>query len=130
MLQSGKSDEHVQSCILSCPQFCAKAQSMGFGGTPNQNFAQALAGALLGRSATAAEASAWAGQLPHLGKGGLAMSILRGKECRTDMASDCFQTLLQRPIDPVGFKGCVLSNLFLEGMRTKIECSHEFFANC
>src|SRR5262249_12335542 len=66
LLQTTHNQELVQSGILSSTEFFNLAQGMGFGGTPDQNFVQALYRALLGRSGSQAESANWVGALAWL----------------------------------------------------------------
>jgi hypothetical protein len=51
---------------------------MGFTGTADRNYVQALYQALLGRTAGSAEVAGWVNALPQLGRQGVALAMLQG----------------------------------------------------
>jgi hypothetical protein len=146
LLQATHNDELVQSGILSSAEFFNRAQGMGFGGTPEQNYVQALSHVLLGRSGSPAEVAAWVGGLPGMGLPGgylpggfgllpvlerqeAALGFLDSLEYRTDAIEGYYNALLHRPADAMGLNGWVNSGLDLLSVRIGFESSAEFFTN-
>lgn len=135
ILETTHNEELVISGILSSVEFFNNAQNMGFGGTPGQNYVQAVYHVLLNRTAGSTEVAGWLNLYPQLDSGGmsqkqqLALSIAKSPEYRTDVVAGYYTNLLHRPADAIGLNGWVLSNLDLHTIRFDFENSAEFFAN-
>jgi hypothetical protein len=130
LLQSGLSEEQVLSRILGEPghEFYNRAQTLGFGGTADQNYAQALYQLLLGRQASSGELAGAVSALQGAGAQGLALGVLGSTEFRTDQFTGYYEVLLQRPAD-AGLAGWVASGLDASAVRVAFESGSEFVAN-
>ena len=84
---------------------------------------------LLNRSGSAGEVANWVSILPQQTQQGVALAFLQSQEYRTDVFSDYYLTLLNRPADAAGLNGMVQSSLDFTTIRVGIEASDEFFAN-
>src|SRR4029450_10111386 len=92
----GQSEEQVLGQILGSTEFFGRAQGMGFGGTPDQNYVRALYRTLLGRAASTAEVNLQVSSLAQLGQQGLAVSLLRSVEYRANVVRGHYTNLLGR----------------------------------
>ncbi len=127
LLQAGQSEEQVLSDILGGVEFFNRAQTMGFGGTADQNYVLALYQLLLGRSASSNELAGWVGALPGFGRSGVAEQFLQGQEYRTDTISGYYSTLMHAPVDLQGLNFWVSSGLDLLSIQIGFESSPEFY---
>src|SRR5262249_27255958 len=111
-LLSGMPEEQALSLILGSAEFFARAQSMALvpGGTPQQQYVQALYRLLLGRGGATSELAGWVGLLPSLGQSGVAQAILQSGEARTDLVEGYYNALLHRPDDPAPLQVYVSTN--------------------
>src|SRR5262249_25420552 len=100
-LEHGATEEQVIATILSSPEFAAHANALIGGANPDANYIQALYQLLLHRTASTAEVNVWLGALPK-GRAAEALAILGSQEYRTDVVTDLYGTLLDRPTMPTG----------------------------
>jgi hypothetical protein len=129
-LLQGQSEEQVLSQILASQEFYGqRAQTLGFGGTADQNYVRALYQLLLGRAAGDGEVAYWVDVLATQGRQGVALGFLGSQEFRTDQFEGYYDALLHRPSDPGGLSGWVNSGVDLLGVRIGFESSPEFFTN-
>jgi uncharacterized repeat protein (TIGR01451 family) len=130
LLQSGQSEEQVLRQILGDPghEFYDRAQTLGFGGTADQNFVQALYQVLLDRRASSSELDNAVAALKTMGPQGLALALLDSQEFRADQFAGYFATLLHRPAD-AGLANWVVSGLDAHGVRVAFESGMEFYNN-
>jgi parallel beta-helix repeat protein len=128
-LDAGQSEEMVLSQILGSTEFYARAQTMGFKGTADQNYVQALFQVLLNRTASDAEVAGWSSTLPQLGTQGVALGFLQSQEFRTYQFEAYYNALLGRPDDPIGLTGWVQSPNDMGSVRIGFESGTEFFTN-
>jgi hypothetical protein len=126
-LLSGQTEENVLSQIVGSTEFYSRAQSMGFGGTPNQNCVQALYQSLLGRAPSSTELAAQVNELQLVGQQGLALTILQSVEYRADVVQSYYTSLLGRTGSSAEIASNVNSGLDLRAIRMNIESSVEFF---
>jgi hypothetical protein len=128
LLLAGHPEEQVLSLILGVGgEFYARAQTLGFGGTADQNYVQALYHLVLGRTGSAGEVNGWVNALPAIGRQGAALLLLQGPEFRTDTVARYYQTLLHRPADQSSLNNWVSSGFDLPTVRIDLEASAEFF---
>src|SRR5262249_9093551 len=125
------SEEMALSQILATPEFFNRAQTMGFGDTPNGNYVRGLYQALLGRTASAAEVAGWVNALQGntVTRQGVALGILSTSEYRTDVAAGYYTGLLHRSASQAEISFWVNSGLDEVHDRIGIEASTEFFTN-
>jgi hypothetical protein len=128
-LLANHTEEQVLSLILSSGEFYARAQTLVTGGTPDQNYIQALYNLLLNRTAGANEIAGWINILPQLGRQGVVIAFLQSQAYRTIQIGDDYTMLLHRAADQVGVSGWLASNLDLAKIRQGFESSQEFFTN-
>ena len=128
-LQAGQTQEQVLSQILGSTEFYARAQTMGFTGTADQNYVQALFQALLSRTASDAEVAGWSSTLPQLGTQGVALGFLQSQEFRTYQFEAYYNAFLGRPDDPTGLTGWVQSSNDMGTVRIGFESGTEFLTN-
>jgi hypothetical protein len=129
MLAAGQSEEQVLSQILGSAEFYQRAQSMGFTGTADQNYVQALYQVLLGRTASSSEVTGWGNTLAQVGTQSVALAMLQSQEFRTDQFEGYYNALLHRPDDPTGLNSWVMSNLDMGTVRIGFESGPEFYTN-
>jgi hypothetical protein len=125
----GQTEEQVLSQILGSQEFYARAQTMGFTGTADQNYVQALYQVLLNRTASNAEVDAWANSLSQMGTQGVAQGFLYSQEFRADQFEGYYNALLGRPDDPTGLNGWVMAPIDMQTVRIGFESGPEFFNN-
>jgi hypothetical protein len=129
MLLAGQTEEQVLSQILGSAEFFNRAQTLGFGDTPNGNYVRALYQLLLNRTASAGEVAGWVNAMPQIGRQGAALGFLHSQEFRTDDFEGYYNALLHRPSDAAELNGWVMSNLDGGSVRIGFETSPEFFTN-
>jgi predicted outer membrane repeat protein len=127
-LLASQTEEQVLSQLLGTTEFFNRAQTLGFSGSANSQFIQALYSLLLNRIPSQAEINSWVNQLPTLGRQGVASDILGSLEYRSDAAATYYITLLHRTSDELGLNHWATSGLDLLHIRIGIEASAEFFA--
>src|SRR5262249_35107044 len=129
LLRSGQSEEQVLSQVLGDPrhEFYNRAQTLGFAGTADQNYVQALYKVLLGRTAGNSEVDYWVNALAAGGRQGVALRFLSSREFRTDQFEGYYQALLHRPAD-AGLAGWVASGLDAHAVCVAFESGPEFFS--
>jgi len=128
-LLQGASEEEVTSDIVGSAEFQLRAQSVGGAGSAEERTVQALYNALLGRTASAAEAAGWVNILPMTGARVIAMGFLNSAEFRSQVVDTTYVSLLGRNADQAGLTSWVNSNLDLHTIRQGIERSPEFALN-
>jgi hypothetical protein len=130
LLQSGLSEEQVLRQILGDPghEFYDRAQTLGFGGTADQNYVLALYQGLLNRRASSSELDNGVAALQTMGLQGLALAMLDSQEFRADQFAGYFATLLHRPAD-ASLANWVASGLDAHGVRVAFESGIEFYSN-
>jgi parallel beta-helix repeat protein len=128
-LDAGQSEEQVLCQILGSTEFYARAQTMGFTGTADQNYVQALYKVLLARAAAGTEVAGWIKMLPHMGMQGVALGFLQSPEFRTYQFEAYYNALLRRHDDPTGLSGWVLSPDDMDTVRLGFEGGAEFYTN-
>jgi hypothetical protein len=131
LVQSGLSEEQVLRQILGDPghEFYDRAQTLGFGGTADQNYVQALYQVLLNRRAGSSELDNGVAALQTMGRQGLALTLLDSEEFRGDQIAGYFATLLHRPANAAGLADWVASGLDGHGVRVAFESGMEFYSN-
>jgi hypothetical protein len=129
MLMAGQTEESVLSHILGSTEFFNRAQTLGFGGSADSRFVQALYELLLHRAGGAAEVAGWVGALPTIGHGGAALGFLDSGEFRTDQFEGYYNALLHRPAESAGLNGWVGAGIDVFTTRVDFETSSEFFSN-
>jgi hypothetical protein len=127
LLLGGQSEEQVLSLLLGSGEFYQRAQSQGFGDTPDGNYVRALYQVLLNRTASTGEVLGWVSKLAGMGRSGVALAILQSQEFRTYDFEGYYNALLHRPSDAVGLNNWVMSNLDVGTVRIGFEASPEFF---
>jgi hypothetical protein len=129
MLMAGQTEESVLSQILGSTEFFDRAQTLGFSGTANSQYVQALYELLVRRAGNAAEVAGWVSALPATGRQGAAMTFLDSGEFRTDQFEGYYDALLHRPSGSVGLSGWVALGADVYSTRVDFEASGEFFTN-
>jgi parallel beta-helix repeat protein len=129
MLVAGQTEEQVLSLILGSQEFHDRAQTMGFTGTADQNYVQALYQVLLDRTASSTEVAGWGTALSQVGRQGVALDFLQSQEFRTYQFEGYYNVLLRRPDDPTGLKNAVVSAIDMSTVRVGFESGGEFFTN-
>jgi hypothetical protein len=124
-----KFEEAVLGQILGSPEFYQHALTLGFTGSADTPFVQALYQLLLDRTASSDELTAQVSNLGAMGQQGLALMVLQSQEYRGDVVGSDYVNLLHRAGDPTGVNSWVFSNLDLGSVRLGFEASPEFFAN-
>jgi hypothetical protein len=124
-----QSEEQVLSEFLSSDEFFNRAQTLGFGGTPSQNYVQALYDLLLGRTGSAAEVAGWVNALSALGRAGVVLGFLQSGEYRTITVTGYYHDLLHRLPSAAEVAAWVFSALDTRTIRVSFEASPEFFSN-
>jgi hypothetical protein len=128
-LLATQTQEQTLSQILGSGEFFTHAQTLGFIGSANSQFIQALYSLLLNRTPGSPEINAWLNLLPMLGRQGVALDILQSQEYRTDTVQTDYIDLLHRIGDDLGVNFWVTSSLDLAKIRVSLESSLEFFGN-
>jgi hypothetical protein len=126
-LLSGQTEENVLSQIVGSTEFYSRAQAISFGGTPDQNYVQALYQLLLGRAASSAEVTAQVNALAQLGQQGVALSLLQSVEYRANVVHSYYTELLGRTGSQAEVASHVNSSGDLRALRVSFESSVEFF---
>jgi Domain of unknown function (DUF4214) len=126
-LLATETEEQVLSKLLASGEFYAHAQTLGFSGTPDSQFVQALYSLLLNRTPSSAEITGWVNLLPTVGRQGVALGFLDSQEYRMNTVEAYYISLLHRQADPLGLNHWVTANLDLASIRVDIESSGEFF---
>src|SRR5262249_33758505 len=86
LLQRGGTEELWLSRMLASAEFGARAaQLVPAPSDPRTNYVEALHVLLLGRPPSPAELTLWLGRLRRLGRRGVALRLLTGREFRTDV---------------------------------------------
>jgi hypothetical protein len=129
MLMAGQTEESVLSQILGSTEFFNHAQTLGFSGTANSQYVQALYELLLHRAGGAAEVASWVSALPATGHRGAALDFLDSGEFRTYQFEGYYNALLHRPADSAGLNGWVGAGIDVFTTRVDFETSSEFFSN-
>jgi hypothetical protein len=127
-LLAGQTEEQVLSQILGSAEFYDRAQTLGFGGTADQNYVQPLYQVLLNRRASSSELDNGVAALQTMGRQGLALALLDSQEFRGDQFAGYFATLLHRPAD-TSLAGWVTSGLDAHSVRVAFESGMEFYSN-
>lgn len=125
-LMHGDSEEDVIAGITGSAEFQQRAQTLVSTGTASERTVAALYSALLGRTADAAGAAAWASQLQVTGSRSVALAFLHSAEFRASAVDTMYQSLLGRTADPAGLQSWTNSGIDLGGIRRGIEASAEF----
>jgi hypothetical protein len=126
-LLASQTQEQALSELLNSAEFFAHAQTLGFSGSANSQFVQALYSLLLNRTPGSSEINSWLNLLPLLGRQGVATDFLLSQEYRMDIVQTDYITLLHRIGDNLGVNHWVTSNLDLANIRLSLESSPEFF---
>jgi hypothetical protein len=126
---ASQTEEQVLSGILGSTEFFSRAQSLGFNGTADQKYVQALYQALLGRVPSSTELASQVGALQQVGRPALALSILKSTEYRANVVRGYFTDLLHRTGTQAEVASWVNTNFDLRAIRMGIESSLEFFFN-
>jgi hypothetical protein len=129
MLMAGQTEESVLSQILGSSEFFNHAQTLGFSGTADSQYVQALYELIMHRAGSAPEVAGWVGALPTPGQRGAALDFLDSGEFRTDQFEGYYNALLHRPSDSAGLNGWLASGLDVFNARVNFETSSEFFSN-
>jgi hypothetical protein len=125
-----QTQEQVLSGILGSDEFFfIRAQSMGFGGTREQNYVTALYELLLKRTPKSTELAEQVAELKQVGPQKLALIFLQSLEYRSDVVAAYYVSLLHRPGTQLEVAGWVNTGLDLHSIRMGIENSVEFFLN-
>jgi hypothetical protein len=129
-LQAGQSEEQVLSQILGSTEFFNHAQTLGFSGSANAQFVQALYQLLLNRTPGTAEVNAQVAALTNgVSRQTLALGFLQSQEYRGDAVAADYANLLHRTGSANDVNAWVFSNLDLASIRLAFEGSAEFFTN-
>jgi hypothetical protein len=102
LLTSGAPEEQVLIQFLSSPEFLQHAQTLGFSGTPDAQFVQAMYSLALNRTASASEVAFWQSVYASQGAAAVAAGFLYSTEFRTDMVYRYYDVLLGRVPTPCG----------------------------
>jgi uncharacterized delta-60 repeat protein len=122
-------EELLLSKFLVTPEFFARAQTMGFAGSANDQFIQALYHVVLNRAGISSEVAGWETFLATSDTRQVALEFLESQEYRGDLIDAYYDVLLHRPADPVGFNSQFNSDLGYFQLRVGLESSSEFFMN-
>jgi hypothetical protein len=127
-LLRGATEEQLLAALLSSDEFFNRAGTLGFAGTPNQQYIEALYSLLLKRSASSAEVSGWQAALATAGRNGVAAAFLHSTEYRTDVVEAYYTGLLGRTTapSPAEMSSWVTSGLDFLAIREAFESSQEF----
>jgi hypothetical protein len=135
-LVNGAREEDVLAQILGSQEFFNRAPTLpGVGGGPatNSTFVRALyvLPTLLNRQPSTSEVNFWVGQIPTLGRAGVALQILASAEYRTNIVRGYYINLLGRPANPgpsqAEINGWVFSGLDITSIRVGFLSSLEYF---
>ena len=132
LLAAGQSEEQVLSVLLGSGEFYALAQTVVGSGSADARFVQALMLDLWNRAGSPDEVATLVGQLPQLGRSGLALVLLQSPEFRTDQFEGYFNSLLHRPpsaADAAALTALVDSGMDIRSVRFVFETTPEFFQN-
>jgi hypothetical protein len=124
-----QTEEQALSGIVGSAEFFNRAQTLGFGGTANQNYVSALYQSLLGRTASSAEVDAQVSALQQVGQQALARSFLQSTEYRATVVRGYYTNLLHRTGSSVEVAFWVNGTLDLRAIRRSFETSLEYFLN-
>jgi hypothetical protein len=129
-LEHGATEEQVIAVILSSSEFAAHANALIGGANPDANYVQALYQLLLHRTASMAEVNLWLGALPS-GRAAVAFGFLGSAEYRTDVVTDLYGTLLDRPTMPTAsdVAAWVNSGMDMLAMEAAFASTAEYFQN-
>jgi hypothetical protein len=129
LLVHGQTEEQVLSQILATSEFFNHAQTLGFGGSADSQYVQALYELLMHRAGGSAEVAGWVGDLPTQGRQGVALGFRGSAEFRTDQFEGYYNALLHRPDDSAGLSAWLSSGADVFAARLGFEASPEFFTN-
>jgi hypothetical protein len=129
-LEHGATEEQVIAVILSSPEFAARANALIGGANTDANYVQALYMLLLNRTASTADVNTWLAALPN-GRVAVALAFLGSQEYRTDVVTQLYGTLLDRPTAPPAsaVAGWVNSGLDILAIEVVFASSAEYFQN-
>lgn len=130
MLTTGNSEEQVLSGILATPEYFhfVAPTVTGMGGSPsNRMFVTALYLQLLQRQPDAGGLDYWAGQVPALGRNGVAAMFLRTGEYRGIYVRSLYVKLLGRSATQAELNAGVNGNADLTQLRVALKASQEFY---
>ncbi len=129
-LEAGATEEQVSAGILSSPEFAAHANALIGGASANTNFVQALYNLLLNRTGSSAEVNSWLGALPN-GRVFVALGFLGSPEYRSDVVTQFYGTLVDRPTAPAASEvaGWVNSGLDILAIEVGFASSPEYYQN-
>jgi hypothetical protein len=128
-LLAGQTEEQVLSRLLGSAEFYSRAQTLGFGDTPDGNYVRALYLLLLHRQASSAEVAGWTAALAGLDRQSVALDFLQSTEQRTYLFEGYYNALLHRPDDLTGLQIWLASGLDAHTVRELFESGSEFFTN-
>jgi subtilisin-like proprotein convertase family protein len=131
-LLAGATEEQVLAQILGSPEFFGRAPSfpgVGGGAATNQTFVRSLYVLLLQRQPGASEVNFWVGQIPTLGRAGVAQAILGSIEYRRLVVNGYYTNLLGRTQPPSQGEvdGWAFSGLDITSIRIGFLSSLEYF---
>jgi hypothetical protein len=129
LLMQGQTEEQVVSQILASPEFFQHAQTLGFTGSADSQYVQALYEFLVHRPGSSSEVAAWVGSEPALGRTGVARGFLSAMEFRASQYEGYYNALLHRLDDAPGFNNWLSGGGDTFSSRVGFETSTEFFAN-
>ena len=120
-------EEEVLKGIVGSDEFYNRAQSIGFGGTPDENYVRELYRSLLGRTASKTEVTNQVKELLLNGKEALSLSILQSDEYRSNFIKSFYINLLGRYGAQKEIDFWLASNLDKRAMRFYFESTPEYF---
>lgn len=115
VLESGATQEQVQSFILGSPEYFAAA-----GGT-NSGFLSKLYEQVLNRPIDPTGSASWLAALSHLSRQQVALALLSSPEYQTQLVSSWYERFLHRAVDPGSLAAWV--NAMGHGMSDEVVLS-------
>lgn len=123
-----QTEEAVLKTIVGSDEFYNRAQTIGFGGTPDENYVRELYRTLLGRTASTVEVTSQVNELHKIGKEALSLSFLQSTEYRGNFIRGFYINLLNRYGTQKEIDFWLASTLDKRAMRLYFESAPEYFA--
>ena len=124
---SNAGEQQVLVQFLSSPEFFQHAQALGFTGTADAQFVQAVYGLALTRTPSASELAYWQGVFAGQGAGAVAAGVINSLEFRAVMVYRYYDVLLGRVPSGTEVSEFVGSGFGIGDVRDLIEAGSEFY---
>jgi len=129
MFTNHQTEEQTLAQILGTQEYFNHAAAVIGQPASNTTFVMALFKQVLNRTGSPAEVNGWVGQIPTIGRSGVAQDFLTSLEYREDVVRSYYITLLRRPTLPSiqEIDSWAKSSLDITSIRVGFESSVEFY---